>query len=158
MAARFSLGIRQLAAVTLLMAAPAGAVPPPPIARAHGPEAVCASRFAVRLSDGEHAEQYPGEFWVVSGAGFEIGIRTDLAGLEGATDRVDVPPFGAGARQRVREWPGNHYRGWIYAFPLEGGATLRIASDQFQGTRADSPLLQRVLVGRARDALCRPAG
>ena len=61
-------------------------------------------------------------------------------------------------RQRVREWPGTRYRGWVYAFPLGGGATLRIASDQFQGSDADRPLLHRVLVGAARDALCPPRG
>jgi hypothetical protein len=135
-----------------------GAVPPPPIATRHGPAALCSPRFAIALAGAERAEQYQHDFWVVSGSGFQLGIRSDLSGLEGQRARILVPGLGAGERQRVREYPGNSYRGWIYAFPLTGGATLRIASDQFTGTDRDRLLLRRVLVGTARDSLCGRGG
>ena len=143
-----------LVVFALLTPTPLTAVPPPPIGSRHGPTALCADRFAVRLSGNERAEQYARDFWVVSGPSYQIGIRSDLGRLEGPTTRVAAPGLGTGQRQRVREYPGNRYRGWIYAFPIGGGTMLRIASDQFQGNDADRPMLQRILVGASRDALC----
>ena len=134
------------------------AVPPPPIGHRQGPTALCTVRFGVRLTGNERAEQYGRDFWVLSGPGYQIGIRSDLGRLEGPTARVAVPGLGAGERQRVREYPGNLYRGWVYAFPIAGGTRLRIASDQFRGTDADRPVLQRILVGASRDALCGSGG
>jgi hypothetical protein len=147
-----------LAVFALLTPAWLAAVPPPPIGFRHGPTALCTDRFGVRLTGDERAEQYARAIWLVSGPNYQIGIRSDLGRLEGPTTRVAVPGLGAGERQRVREYPGNRYRGWIYAFPIAGGATLRIASDQFRGTGADRPVLQRILVGASRDALCASGG
>jgi hypothetical protein len=124
------------------------------MATIHGPDPLCAARFGVRLMSGETAQHYMADFWVVSGSGLALGIRTDLPALEGQKARIVIPGLGTGERQRVREWPGNLYRGWVYAFPVGDGATVRIASDQFRGSGADRPLLGRVLVGAARNALC----
>ena len=143
-----------LAVFALLTPAVLTAVPPPPIGLRHGPTALCTARFGVRLTGNERAEQYAPDFWVVSGPNYQIGIRSDLVGLGGPTNHVAIPGLGTGERQRVREYPGNRFRGWIYAFPIGGGTMLRIASDQFQGTDADLPVLQRILVGASRDALC----
>ena len=149
-------GLLLLAICPCLTPAPLAAVPPPPppMATIHGPNALCAARFGLRLANGETARQFMADFWVISAPGLELGIRTDLPGLEGRSSRVTMAGLGNGERQRVREWPGNRYRGWVYAFPIRDGATLRIASDQFQGTDADRPLLARVLVGAARERLC----
>jgi hypothetical protein len=147
-----------LAVFALLTPAALTAVPPPPIGFRHGPTALCTGRFGVRLTGNERAEQYARDFWVVSDPSHQIGIRSDLGRLEGPTNRVAVPGLGAGERQRVREYPGHLYRGWIYAFPIGGGTTLRIAADQFQGNDADRPVLQRILVGASRDALCASGG
>jgi hypothetical protein len=123
-----------------------------------GPASLCATRFAIRLTENEQARQYMAEFWVVSAPDLEMGIRSDLPGIEGPKDRVTIAGLGPGERQRVREYPGNAYRGWVYAFPIASGVTLRIASDQFAGTDADLPLLRRVLVGAPREALCPSSG
>ena len=149
-----------LAAGSLLAPAFAGATPPPPppMGTLRGPASLCATRFAIRLTENEQARQYMAEYWVVSAPGLEMGIRSDLPGLEGAKGRVTIAGLGPGERQRVREYPGNAYRGWVYAFPIAGGATLRFASDQFTGTDADLALLRRVLVAAPRDALCRSSG
>jgi hypothetical protein len=145
-----------LAAVIVVAPSLLSAVPPPPPPRAtiHGPDRLCTAHFGFRLMSGETAQQYMADFWVVSAPGLELGIRTDLPALEGPKARIVIPGLGTGERQRVREWPGNRYRGWVYAFPVGDGATVRIASDQFRGTGADGVLLGRVLVGAVRNALC----
>lgn len=152
--------IRPFAALAWLAPAHLAAVPPPPppTAVVHGPDPLCTARFGLRLAVGEAARLYMADFWVVSAPDLELGVRTDLGALEGRTSRVTISGLGSGERQRVREWPGNRYRGWIYAFPIAGGATLRIASDQFTGRDADRALLRRVLVGPLRDALCARQG
>jgi hypothetical protein len=144
------------AILALLAPTYAEAVPPPPIATHRGPTPLCAARYGVRLAGNERAEQYARDIWVLSGPGYQIGMRSDLGRLEGQTTRVAVPGLPVGERQRVREYPGNRYRGWVYAFPLPDGVTLRVASDQFAGTDADRAMLGRVLVGTAREALCAP--
>jgi hypothetical protein len=153
--------IAGLAGTLAILASRAGLAtppPPPPMGVLRGPAALCATHYGFRLAEGEQARQYMAEYWVVSAPGLEMGIRSDLPGLEGPKDRVTNAGLGPGERQRVREYPGNAYRGWVYAFPLREGTSLRIASDQFAGTDADLPLLRRVLVGAPRDALCRSSG
>ena len=135
--------------------------PPPPMATIQGPEALCSALYGVGLLNGETARQYAEQWWVVSGPGLELGIRTDLPGLDGMTADLTLPGLGAGEGQPVLEWPGNRPRGWVYAFRARGGSPpviVRIASDQFDGSHADYPILQRVLIGEARATLCAPAG
>jgi len=145
-----------VSALALLAASFAGAVPPPPMGSRSGPATICGARFAVRLARGERAEQYQGDWWVVTGPGYQFGTRSDLGRLDAPTTRVAVPGFPSGERQRVREYPGDSWWGWTYAFPLPDGVTLRIASAQFQGNDGDFARLRRVLIGRQRNALCLP--
>lgn len=142
------------AAIAMAAAASAPAVPPPPMGTRDGPTAICATSYAVRLAAGEHAAQFMRDHWVVTGPGYQFGVRSDLRGLEGDKARVIVPGFPPGERQHVREYPGNNWWGWTYAFPLPDGVTLRISSSRFTGTAADRALLARVLIGAARNRLC----
>jgi hypothetical protein len=143
------------AAFASMISTPSAAVPPPVVATFNGPAPLCAARFGVRLTRGEHAEQYARDWWGVSGPGYQMGIRSDMGPLNGLTARVAVPNFPRGERQRVREYPGDGWWGWTYAFALPDGVTLRIASAEFQGSHADFEQVRRIVVGTQRDALCR---
>jgi hypothetical protein len=146
-----------LLALALANAATATPPPPPPMGILHGPQALCSLHYGLRLAEGETARQYAQEWWVVTAPGLELGVRTDLQGLDGTTANVTLAGLGSGEAQPVLEWPGNRPRGWIYAFRMSGGsspAILRIASDQFDGSDADYSILRRVLIGSARDELC----
>jgi len=150
-----------LLALALAGSATATPPPPPPMGSLQGPAALCGEHYGLRLREGETARQYAQQWWVVTAPGLELGVRTDLPGLDGTTANVTLAGLGPGEAQPVLEWPGNRRRGWIYAFRMSGGsapAILRIASDQFDGSDADYPILLRVLTGAARDELCASRG
>jgi hypothetical protein len=90
----------------------------------------------------------------LTGPGYQLGIRSGLRGMDGERTRVGVPGFPPGERQHVREFPGNRWWGWDYAFALPDGVTLHISSSRFTGTDADRTLLARIIIGAARNRLC----
>jgi hypothetical protein len=152
----------------LLLAVTMVPPPPPPIATLSGAgRPVCAPGFAILLAAGERADQYSSDNWVVNRPGLALGIRfypgreaaPILASFRGRhrLRPVRVPALGSAQLQPVIEWPGNRQRGWAYWLPQGNGPSpdyILVASDQFNGTRADYPVLRRVLTGGARRTIC----
>ena len=110
-----------LLALVLASGAMAAPPPPPPMGTLRGPASLCSPLYGLRLLEGEVAQQYVPEYWVVTAPGLDLGIRTDLEGLEGTPASVTVPDLGAGQRRAEFEWPGNRPRGWAYAFGIRRG-------------------------------------
>ena len=146
-----------LALILGIAATPGSAisVPPSPDRYLTGDAVICEPAFAVALAKKETAHRYESGLWVAQLAEGEVGIRNfTQAGRADRWQVLKIPGYRSATRQKVFEFPSHRARGWTYRLEIENTPPVSITADEFRGTKADYPLLRRVLLGKARASAC----
>ena len=130
--------------------------PPPPEKSLTGAAVICEPTFAIALGNKETAQRYGVGLWVAQLAKGEVGVRpVDVTSKDTINWQVvTIPGYRSAARHRVFEFPDHRTRGWTYRLKMGDDPPVSIASDEFRGSKVDYLLQRRVLLGKARRAVC----